>query len=77
MKTKKLIATLLVLAMSVMMFAACGKKEDGTKNNADNGGTTNEEASNNDAYPGTPGANEITVNIQSEPPEMFTVTTTD
>lgn len=85
-KAKKLIAVLLVLSMSVMLLAACGKKENGTNTNTDNGttnngGTTNDNGTGdnatNDAYPGTPGANEITVNIASEPPEMFTVTTTD
>jgi oligopeptide transport system substrate-binding protein len=62
MKNKKLIAITLVLLMTVSLFTACGKKS-----------TTN----NVSAYPGTAEANSITVNIASEPPEMFSVTTTD
>ena len=82
MKAKKLIAVLLVLAMSVMMFTACGSKDDGNKGNAENGTSGNadneKETENKESlYPGTSGENEITVNISTEPPEMFTVTTTD
>lgn len=94
MKTKKLIAVLLVLAMSVMMFTACGSKDNGTKGKDDNGtpsnaengtsgdtetdtGAETETENKESLYPGTPGENEITVNIAAEPPEMFTVTTTD
>jgi oligopeptide transport system substrate-binding protein len=90
MKAKKILAVLLVLAMTVAMFTACGTKDKGNSNNNDNG-STNQTSDNGDskdtndsgdtadlgAYPGTPAANEITVNITSEPPEMFTVTTTD
>ena len=88
MKAKKLLAILLVLAMSVMLFTACGSKDDGKKNNDTNTNTgteaddnepadTGDNAGDTSAYPGTPGANEVTFNIASEPPEMFTVTTTD
>lgn len=92
MKIKKLLAILLVLAMSVMLFTACGSKDDGkkdndTKTNTDNNtgadsddkdqADTSDDAGDTSAYPGTPGENEITFNITSEPPEMFTVTTTD
>ena len=64
MKIKKLLAVTLVIAMSVTMLSACGTKSK------DQGGDRS-------AYPGTAEANAITVNIASEPPEMFTVTTTD
>ena len=64
MKFKKLLAAMLVLAMTVALLSACGTKEK----------TSSNERS---AYPGTTEANSITVNIASEPPEMFTVTTTD
>ena len=57
MKIKKLVAVMLVLAMTISMLTACGTKES--------------------AYPGTAGANAITVNITSEPPQMFSVTMTD
>ncbi len=88
MKAKKLLAILLVLAMSVMLFTACGSKDDGKKNNDTNTNTgteaddkepadTGDNAGDTSAYPGTPGANEVTFNIATEPPEMFTVTTTD
>jgi len=92
MKLKKLLAVMLVLVMTVAMLSACGTKEEqkpsgdnatATTAPADNTGdaeaTTAPEATGNDrsAYPGTMEANSITVNISSEPPEMFTVTTTD
>lgn len=90
MKAKKLLAVLLVLAMTVMLFTACGSKDDGKKNNDTNTNTntgtdvddkdttdTGNDAGDTSAYPGTPEENGITFNISSEPPEMFTVTTTD
>jgi oligopeptide transport system substrate-binding protein len=61
MKMKKLLAVMLVLAMTVSLFTACGTKS----------------GSNRNAYPGTAEENAITVNIASEPPQLFTVTTTD
>jgi oligopeptide transport system substrate-binding protein len=70
MKFKKLLAVMLVLAMTVSMFTACGTKEEGSK-------TDTQASDDRSAYPGTAEANSITVNIASEPPEMFTVTTTD
>ena len=71
MKFKKLLAVMLVLAMTVSMFTACGtKKEEGAN-------TDTQSADDRSAYPGTADANSITVNIASEPPEMFSVTTTD
>lgn len=90
MKIKKLLAILLVVAMAVGMLSACGKKDDsssndsGTSGNSTNTGTsdtgssdTNTSTLGTSAYPGTTEENSITVNITSEPPEMFTVTTTD
>lgn len=62
MKSKKLLAAVLVVAMSISMLAACGKKDSEATSSP---------------YPGTPEEKAITVNITSEPPEMFTVTTTD
>ncbi|HKL98323.1 MAG TPA: peptide ABC transporter substrate-binding protein [Mobilitalea sp.] len=91
MKIKKLLTVLLVLAMSVMLLAACGKKND-TKDTEDKKDTEdikdNDDKDNDDitdpsddgdrsAYPGTSDANSITVNIAQEPPEMFSVTMTD
>ena len=65
MKLKKLTSGLLVLALSASLLAACGTKstDNGSKDTA--------------SYPGTSEKNAITVNISSEPPEMFSVTTTD
>lgn len=65
MKFKKFLAALLVLAMAVVALAGCGTKAGSDKK---------EDRS---AYPGTVGKNEITVNIGSEPPDMFPVTMTD
>jgi oligopeptide transport system substrate-binding protein len=70
MKFKKLLAVMLVLAMTVSMFTACGTKEESAN-------TDTQSADDRSAYPGTADANSITVNIASEPPEMFSVTTTD
>jgi len=70
MKLKKLLAVMLVLAMTVSMFTACGTKEEGAK-------TDTQAADDRSAYPGTPDANSITVNITSEPADMCTITTTD
>jgi oligopeptide transport system substrate-binding protein len=70
MKFKKLLAVMLVLAMTVSMFTACGTKEESAN-------TDTQAADDRSAYPGTAEANSITVNITSEPPEMFSVTTTD
>ena len=60
MKLNKLLAVILVVAMSMSMLAACGTKDKQTS-----------------AYPGTTEAKAITVNITSEPPELFTVKTSD
>lgn len=101
MKIKKLLAVLLVLSMSVMMLAACGKKDDvaddgkkaETEDSVDNkddataeddtaaddstDDSATEETGDRSAYPGTAEENAITVNIASEPPDMFSVTMTD
>ncbi len=65
-KNKKLriIAGLICAVFVVSLLGACGKKNEVPMDNVD-------------AYPGTTEKNSITVNIASEPPEMFTVTTTD
>jgi oligopeptide transport system substrate-binding protein len=63
MRIKRILAATLITAMTVSLFTACGTKDSGS-------GKVN-------AYPGTAEANAITVNISSEPPEMFSVTTTD
>ena len=65
MKLKKILAVLLVLAMTVLTLAGCGTKAGSDKK---------EDRS---AYPGTADKNAITVNIASEPPDMFSVTMTD
>jgi oligopeptide transport system substrate-binding protein len=64
MKLKKVLAITLVFAMTVSLFTACGTK--GTSSSDDRS-----------AYPGTADVNAISVNITSEPPQLFTVTTTD
>jgi oligopeptide transport system substrate-binding protein len=74
MKLKKLLAVMLVLAMTVSMLTACGTKDPGTEGSE---GTDTQSSDDRSAYPGTAEENAITVNIAQEPPEMFTVTTTD
>lgn len=64
MRKNRLFAFTLVLAMIVSILSACGTKAPGK-----DGAVA--------AYPGTIEKNSITVNIGSEPPEMFSVTTTD
>ncbi|HPU63445.1 MAG TPA: peptide ABC transporter substrate-binding protein [Mobilitalea sp.] len=63
MRFRKLIAAVALLSMAMTILAACGKQNtsDGSKN----------------VYPGTSEANSITINISSEPPDMFSVTMTD
>lgn len=63
MKSKKLISVITIMSMAVMILSACAK------NNTSDG--------NKHAYPGTPEEGSITVNISTEPPEMFSVTMTD
>ncbi len=70
MKFKRFLAVMLVVAMSVSMLTACGKKEEGA-------GTDTQASDDRSAYPGTADADSITVNITSEPPEMNSITTTD
>lgn len=81
MKLKKLLATTLVLAMTASMIAGCGKKEEtSTPTEGTTAAGTETTAAADPAanpYPGTPGEGEITINIASEPPQLFTVTTTD
>ena len=67
MKLRKLLSVMLVFSMTVTILSACGKKN--TSDNNDNGSKN--------AYPGTSEENSITVNISSEPPDMFSVTMTD
>lgn len=67
MKIKKLLAVMLVLAMSTTLLAACGTKDEKGDAGSDD----------RSAYPGTTTANDITVNIASEPPQMFSITMTD
>lgn len=88
MRLKKLLAVTLVLAMTVSMFTACGKKDSGTTEPEATTETTEEATDttpaadtqatgDTSAYPGTADANAITVNIVQEPPEMCSITTTD
>jgi oligopeptide transport system substrate-binding protein len=65
MKLKKTLAAFLVLALSAATLAGCGTKAGSDKK---------EDRS---LYPGTAAKNEITVNLGSEPPDMFSVTMTD
>lgn len=86
MKLKKMLAIILILAMSAVSLAACGTK-DNKGNNQNTADKDKSEDNNNpdkvlegtdrSAYPGTVGDNTITVNINSEPPDMFSVTMTD
>lgn len=85
MRKKKLLAGLLVAAMSVSLLAGCGAKDSTqtpdtttpTDAASEGGDATTDPAVDTSLYPGTAEANAITVNIASEPPELFTVTTTD
>lgn len=61
---KKILSLMLALALTVGMFTAC---------KGDNGGDGGAEA----MYPGTPGNDSITIDLETEPPEMCTITTTD
>lgn len=63
MRLRKLIAGITMLSMAITILSACGKKNP-------TGGSKN-------AYPGTSEAKSITVNISTEPPDMFSVTMTD
>ncbi len=89
MKFKKLLAVMLVLAMTVSMLTACGKKAEPTKDNnvaatetpaastetpADN---SSDLSSDRSLYMGTPDANAISVNLASEPADLCSITTTD
>jgi oligopeptide transport system substrate-binding protein len=65
MKIRKLSAIMLVIAMAASLFTACGTK------------TNDSQSGDKSAYPGTTEENAITVNIATEPPQMFSVTTTD
>lgn len=76
MKIKKMLSVALVFALSATLLAACGKKST-TDNPGSGTGTENNQSADRSAYPGTKDANAITVNIASEPPEMFSVTMTD
>ncbi|MDF2802437.1 MAG: putative secreted protein [Anaerocolumna sp.] len=86
MRKHKLLAGLLVVAMSVTMLAGCGSKEPAKTPDTTNPteaatepteGATTTDPADLGAYPGTSEADAITVNIASEPPQLFTVTTTD
>lgn len=91
MRFKKLLAVILVVAMSAMMFTGCGTKDkkdpkDSGKDPevtqpAEEDDKTDDQASTTDGdrslYPGTAEENAITVNIASEMPDMFSVTMTD
>lgn len=63
MKYKKLISVIAVLSMTITILSACSKT-----NTSDDG---------KKVYPGTAEENSITVNISTEPPDMFSVTMTD
>ncbi len=89
MRKKKLLAAVLVAALSVTMLAGCGNKkntdnttdpttvENNTTGTQESAEPTEAAPADTGAYPGTPEENAITVNITSEPPQLFTVTTTD
>lgn len=64
MKLRKLLSAMAVLSMAITILSACGNKN------------TNDNESKK-AYPGTAEDNAITVNISTEPPDMFSVTMTD
>ena len=78
MRRKKLLASVLVLAMTASMFAGCGtKKTDTTETTAAGSTTETTAAAATSLYPGTAEANAITVNLGTEPPQLNTVITTD
>jgi Bacterial extracellular solute-binding proteins, family 5 Middle. len=64
MKLRKLLSAMAVLSMAITILSACGNKN------------TNDNESKK-AYPGTAEDKAITVNISTEPPDMFSVTMTD
>lgn len=72
---RKLLASILIVAMTVSMFTGCGAKKSTSK--TDTQDTNTQETTATGLYPGTTEENAITVNIQSEPPEMNSITTTD
>lgn len=76
---RKLLASVLIVAMTVTMFTGCGAKK--SPSNTDTQDSTQESTDTQETatglYPGTPEENAITVNIISEPPEMNSITTTD
>lgn len=77
MRRKKLIASLLIAAMTTTMLAGCGAKQP----SGDAGDTSDtpkqEQPATTGLYPGTPDENAITVNISTEPPNLFSVKSTD
>ncbi len=79
MKLKKLLAVILVVSMVASVFTACGTKPTKTDDKPSTTGTPTSGTKEPDksAYPGTPEANAITVNIAQEPPQLFSVTSTD
>lgn len=78
MKRKKLLASLLIVAMTATMLAGCGSKTPPvTEETTETTETTETDTVSTDAYPGTAEEKGITVNLGTEPPQMFTITTTD
>ena len=77
MKMKKLLASMLIVIMSISLLVACGTKDNSDNGSNDNNSNTGTNTGVENPYPGTNGENEITVNIQSEPPELFSVVSTD
>lgn len=79
MKLRKILSIMLIIAMAVSLLTACGSKDKQDQAEDQTPAPTQGQTQNEDksAYPGTADANTITVNIASEPPEMFSITTTD
>lgn len=85
MKIRKMISVMVIIVLAVSLLTACGTKSNQNQgqNNNQTGNQSQDQtqgqAQNEDrsSYPGTAEPNAITVNIASEPPEMFSVTTTD
>lgn len=92
MKRKNFLAVIFIIVMSAMMLAGCGKKDVTPEVTTSDVTTTSDETTvetttdettvetpvaEDSAYPGTPEENGITVNITTEPADMFTVTSTD
>lgn len=77
-KFKRLMATVLVSAVSCTMLAGCGANQTPTNlTSVAEGASGATGISDASMYPGTLGEGAVTINIMSEPPDLFSLTMTD